>query len=51
MSEYGPRTDAELLVATREDVEAFGVFYRRHARWVLAFLARRALGTLSSRQT
>jgi RNA polymerase sigma-70 factor (ECF subfamily) len=36
-----PRTDAELLIATREDVEAFGVFYRRHVEWVLGFLARR----------
>jgi DNA-directed RNA polymerase specialized sigma24 family protein len=35
------RTDAELLRATRGDVEAFGVFYRRHVEWVLAFLARR----------
>jgi RNA polymerase sigma factor (sigma-70 family) len=35
------RTDAELLIATRDDVDAFGVFYRRHASWVLAFLARR----------
>ena len=41
MSEHDPRTDAELLLATRDDVEAFGVFYRRHARWVLGFLARR----------
>ena len=41
MSDYDARTDAELLIATREDVEAFGVFYRRHARWVLGFVARR----------
>jgi RNA polymerase sigma factor (sigma-70 family) len=36
-----PRTDAELLSATRSDVEAFGVFYRRHSGWVLGFAARR----------
>jgi RNA polymerase sigma factor (sigma-70 family) len=41
VSDYDARTDAELLAATRDDVEAFGVFYRRHARWVLAFAARR----------
>jgi RNA polymerase sigma factor (sigma-70 family) len=35
------RTDGELLLATRDDVEAFGVFYRRHVEWVLGFLARR----------
>jgi DNA-directed RNA polymerase specialized sigma24 family protein len=35
------RTDAELLRATAQDVEAFGVFYRRHSRWVLGFLVRR----------
>jgi RNA polymerase sigma-70 factor (ECF subfamily) len=35
------RTDAELLSATRDDVEAFGVFYRRHVEWVLGFSARR----------
>jgi RNA polymerase sigma-70 factor (ECF subfamily) len=36
-----PRTDAELLLATREDVEAFGVFYRRHVTAVLASVVRR----------
>jgi RNA polymerase sigma factor (sigma-70 family) len=36
-----PRTDAELLAATRRDVEAFGVFYRRHVRAVLGAVARR----------
>jgi RNA polymerase sigma-70 factor (ECF subfamily) len=36
-----PRTDAELLAATGSDVEAFGVFYRRHSGWVLGFAARR----------
>jgi RNA polymerase sigma-70 factor (ECF subfamily) len=30
-----------LLLATRDDVEAFGIFYRRHVEWVLAFAARR----------
>jgi RNA polymerase sigma-70 factor (ECF subfamily) len=33
------RTDEELLLAT--DAESFGEFYRRHAEWVLSFLARR----------
>lgn len=41
MGDRDERTDAELLIATREDVDAFGCFYRRHARWVLGFLARR----------
>jgi RNA polymerase sigma-70 factor, ECF subfamily len=41
VSDPDPRTDADLLLATRDDVEAFGVFYRRHARWVLGFVARR----------
>lgn len=36
-----PRSDAELLLATREEIDAFGHFYRRHVRWVLGFLARR----------
>jgi RNA polymerase sigma factor (sigma-70 family) len=37
-----PRNDDDLLVATaRGDADAFGVFYRRHAAEVLAFLARR----------
>jgi RNA polymerase sigma-70 factor (ECF subfamily) len=33
------RTDEELLLAT--DAESFGEFYRRHAGWVLGYLARR----------
>ena len=41
MNDQDPRTDATLLLATQRDVEAFGVFYRRHARWVLGFLVRR----------
>lgn len=41
MKDHDPRTDADLLMATRRDVEAFGEFYRRHARWVVGFLARR----------
>jgi RNA polymerase sigma-70 factor, ECF subfamily len=41
VSDQDTRSDAELLLATRADVEAFAVFYRRHARWVLRFLARR----------
>jgi hypothetical protein len=34
-----PRTDGELLVATRGDPDAFAVFYRRHVRGVLAFFS------------
>lgn len=30
-----------VVSATRDEVEAFGVFYRRHCGWVLAFVARR----------
>jgi len=33
-------TDDELLVATREDPEAFGVFYSRHVDFAIAFLLR-----------
>jgi hypothetical protein len=29
------RCDGELLVAARSDPDAFGVFYRRHARGLL----------------
>jgi RNA polymerase sigma-70 factor (ECF subfamily) len=35
------RSDAELLVAAREDAEAFGEFYDRHIAKVLAFFRRR----------
>jgi DNA-directed RNA polymerase specialized sigma24 family protein len=35
------RSDGELLVATRSDPDAFGVFYRRHVRGVTAFFRRR----------
>jgi RNA polymerase sigma-70 factor (ECF subfamily) len=41
MQAADPRSDGELLVATAEDPEAFAVFYRRHARGVLAFFRRR----------
>jgi RNA polymerase sigma factor (sigma-70 family) len=33
-------TDDELIVATRDDPEAFGVFYSRHVDFTIAFLAR-----------
>jgi DNA-directed RNA polymerase specialized sigma24 family protein len=36
-----PRTDGELLVASASDPEAFGTFYRRHARGLLRFFRRR----------
>ena len=36
-----PRTDGELLVATATDPGAFGTFYRRHVRGLLAFFRRR----------
>ena len=39
--DYGRLTDDELLAATRDDAEAFGAFYERHARATLTFLARR----------
>jgi RNA polymerase sigma-70 factor, ECF subfamily len=35
-------SDAELLARTPSDADAFAVFYRRHSRPVLAFVARRA---------
>lgn len=37
------RTDAELLIASRAEPEAFGELYRRHAEDVLRYLARRTL--------
>jgi RNA polymerase sigma factor (sigma-70 family) len=44
-SNQGPnpadRTDAELLAATADDPEAFGVLYRRHVRAVLAYVLHR----------
>lgn len=36
-----PRTDEALLAATRRTPAAFGTFYRRHARDVLAYLVTR----------
>jgi RNA polymerase sigma factor (sigma-70 family) len=38
-------TDAALLAATAQDPDAFGVFYRRHVRVVLAFLIARTRNT------
>jgi RNA polymerase sigma factor (sigma-70 family) len=35
-------SDGELLALTPSDADAFAVFYRRHSRAVLAFVARRA---------
>ena len=37
------RTDAELLIASREDTEAFATFYGRHAEDILRYFARRTL--------
>lgn len=37
------RTDTELLLASREDPEAFAALYRRHAEALLRFFARRTL--------
>lgn len=34
-------TDAELLARSHREVDAFAVFYRRHAEWVLRVAARR----------
>lgn len=42
MMDTDPRTDAELLAATPREKDAFAVFYGRHVRDVLAFVARRA---------
>ena len=41
MGEIDLRSDGELLVATTTDPEAFGVFYSRHVRGMLAFFRRR----------
>ena len=41
MQDRDQRSDAQLLAATATDADAFGVFYRRHVRWVLAVCARR----------
>lgn len=40
MEDLSRRSDDELLSLTAQDPEAFGVFYERHVRQVLAFLAR-----------
>ncbi len=37
------RTDAQLLLASRTDPEAFTALYRRHAEALLRFFARRTL--------
>ncbi len=37
------RTDTELLLESRDDADAFGVLYRRHAQEILRFFARRTL--------
>jgi hypothetical protein len=37
--------DDELLRLNREQPEAFGVFYERHVRAVLAHVRRQGLGT------
>lgn len=41
MANFDRLSDAELLAATRTAPDAFGAFYERHARSVLAYLARR----------
>jgi RNA polymerase sigma factor (sigma-70 family) len=43
VTDYSRFSDDELLAATREQPEAFGVFYERHVRVVLAYLARRGV--------
>lgn len=40
---YDGSTDGELLVLSREDPDAFGEFYERHAEDVLRYFARRTL--------
>jgi RNA polymerase sigma factor (sigma-70 family) len=42
VTDFDPRSDAELLALTPRDPDAFAVFYRRHVRAVLALVARRA---------
>ena len=44
-----PRTDGELLVATATDPDAFGTFFRRHVRGVLAFFRRRGASAEGAR--
>lgn len=39
--EWSELSDARLLAAARDQPEAFGVFYRRHARVVLTYFYRR----------
>src|SRR3954470_9270326 len=41
MSKEDARTDEDLLQATPEDPEAFGIFYRRHVDAVLSFFRSR----------
>jgi RNA polymerase sigma factor (sigma-70 family) len=37
----GPKTDADALIAARDDAEAFAIFYRRHNTRVLRYFATR----------
>lgn len=41
MADGNSLTDKELLGCAVSDPDAFGVFYRRHVAWVVAYLARR----------
>ena len=41
MTGAGALSDIDLLRRAGDDPEAFGAFYRRHAGWVFAYLARR----------
>jgi RNA polymerase sigma factor (sigma-70 family) len=41
LRDWAELPDAELLAVAREQPEAFGAFYRRHARVVLAYFYRR----------
>ncbi len=40
---YAGRDDVELIVLSRDDPEAFGLLYERHAEPILRFFARRTL--------
>jgi RNA polymerase sigma factor (sigma-70 family) len=40
---YAGRDDVELLVLSRDEPEAFGLFYERHAEPLLRYFARRTL--------
>jgi DNA-directed RNA polymerase specialized sigma24 family protein len=50
MQGVDPRTDGELLVASRQDPEAFTIFSGRHERGIFEFFRRRVGGTDTARE-